>query len=112
MDILDRTIHPKDVLEKYPESTKIYDMFALCTDPEYRGRGLGTNMIKEAWKVAKKANCDIATVLASSNYSRKIFNNLGMDTFAKMDWNEMVYEGKVAFKNVDSDFITTHCIKL
>lgn len=111
-DVTDQTTHPSNIFEKYPEVTKIYDMFCLCTHQDYRGKGLGTEMVKQSWKMAKKAGCDASAVWASSNYSRKIFVNLGMITMHQIAWNDLIYEGEVAFKNVDSDCITSHFIKL
>ena len=111
-DVTDKTTHPSNIFEKYPEVTKIYDMFCLCTHHDYRGKGLGTEMVRQSWKMAKKAGCDASVVWASSNYSRKIFVNLGMTTMHRIAWEDLIYDGQVAFKNVDSDCITSHFIKL
>ena len=111
-DVTDKTTHPSNIFEKYPEITKIYDMFCLCTHHDYRGKGLGTEMVRQSWKMAKKAGCDASVVWASSNYSRKIFVNLGMTTMHRIAWEDLIYDGQVAFKNVDSDCITSHFIKL
>ena len=37
--MFDELLYPGDVFDKYPDVTKIYDMFALATHPNYRGQG-------------------------------------------------------------------------
>jgi len=32
-------------------------MFGLCTSPEHRGRGVATELVRQALEVAKKADC-------------------------------------------------------
>ena len=45
LSIFDEIMHSSDVFAANPDVTKIYDMFALATLPDYRGRGLGRNSI-------------------------------------------------------------------
>ena len=58
---------------KYPDTTKIYDMFAMAVHPHSRGKGIAKQLLNQALIVAKKANCNATMVLATSDYTWKIF---------------------------------------
>lgn len=40
-----------DVFKKFPDLNKIYDMFTLACHPDYRGRGIATEMVQQSKKV-------------------------------------------------------------
>ena len=52
MDV-DRLIWLPDVFQKYPETNRIFNFYALGTDPSYRGRGIATQLVKQAFEVRK-----------------------------------------------------------
>ena len=56
MAMFDELMWPGDVFSKYPSVNNIYDMFALATLPDYRGRGLATKLVQQALIIAKKVN--------------------------------------------------------
>ena len=56
MAMFDELMWPGDVFSKYPSVNNIYDMFALATLPDYRGRGLATKLVQQALIVAKKVS--------------------------------------------------------
>ncbi len=90
---LDHYNHPDIFFEAKPSVNKLYDMFCLGTDPAYRRRGIGTELVKQAFKIAKKAKCEGAFVWATSDFSRKIFNNLGMELFHRGEWDSYKLPG-------------------
>ena len=53
-------------------------MYCLGVVSEYRGRGIATRLVEEAFQVAKKANCGSTSVYATSPISKRIFEKLGM----------------------------------
>ena len=109
LTLFDEIMHSGDVFQRYPEVTKIYDMFALATLPNYRGRGLATNLVQQALLVAKKADCNGVTVLASSDYTRRIFNKLEMEVIGERQWSDLNYDdGKCIFGDVPSQKATAH----
>ena len=114
LSIFDEIMHSSDVFTANPDVTKIYDMFALATLPDYRGRGLATKMVQQALKVAQKAKCNGVTVLASSDYSRRIFDKLGMEVIGTKDWTDLKNpaDGTNIFKNIQSEKATAHFKKL
>jgi len=112
--LFDELMHSSDIFRQRPDVTKIYDMFALATLPNYRGKGLATQLVQQALLVAKKAQCNGVTVLASSDYTRRIFNKLGMEVIGSKDWTDLKNpaDGKSIFSDVPSEKATAHFKKL
>ena len=109
LTLFDEIMHSGDVFQLYPDVSKIYDMFALATLANYRGRGLATNLVQQALLVAKKADCNGVTVLASSDYTRRIFNKLEMEVIGEKLWTDLNYDqGKCIFGQVSSEKATAH----
>jgi hypothetical protein len=69
-------------------------------------------LVKQALLVAKKAHCNAATVLATNDYSRKIFVKLGFEILASKAWQDCIYNGKHAFGDVKSEMASAHYLKL
>jgi len=44
---------PPDIFEANPDLNKIYDMIALSTLSNYRGRGIAKKLVLNAWEVKK-----------------------------------------------------------
>ena len=63
-------------------------------------------------QVAQKAGYQGAIALSTSDYSRRIFEKIGMTTVKKMDWDEFEIEGKKVLKDVKSACAASHFIKL
>ncbi len=51
MYIVDQIASCPEVFDNHPEVNKLYDMYALGTHRDYRGRGIGSELIRQAWKV-------------------------------------------------------------
>ncbi len=113
MALTDEIMYPGDIFEAHPNDTRYYEMFALATSPEYRGKGIGKNLVLQGLKMAKKANCNAAIVLATSDFSRKIFAKLGFEIIASKSWNDCIYDVESSFgKNVTSANATAHYLNL
>lgn len=116
MTLFDEIMYPGDIFEKYPEDTKFYDMFTLATKGSFRGRGIGKNCVEQSLKLAKKANCSAAIVLATSDLTRKILAKTGFEIIAAKNWQDCIYNGKTsAFGRVvpvPSENATAHYLKL
>ena len=112
MSLFDDMMHPGDIFEKHPDRVQMYDMFALSTLPEYRGRGIATKLVQEAFKVAKKAGCDCAVVLATNDLTREIFAKVGMTMLASRPWIECNYDNVIIYGQVESQCLSCHYIDL
>jgi ribosomal protein S18 acetylase RimI-like enzyme len=108
MGLFDELMWPGDIFAAHMDCKKIYDMYALGTHPDYRGRGLATKLVLESFKVAKKSDCDCVTVLATNDFSRKIFNNVGMSILKTKPWNECYYDDTKVFGDVKSKHLSSH----
>ena len=97
MTLFDEIMFPGDIFDNNPDDTKYYDMFTLATKPGYRGKGIGKKLVQQSLVIAKKAECSAAIVMATSDFSRKIFGKLGFDEISSKNWEEVVYDGNGAF---------------
>ena len=106
--------YPKSCLQTFIDNffLQFYDMFTLATHPNYRGKGIGKNLVVESLKLAKQAGCTAAIVLATNDFSRKIFDKVGMTMIATKDWKDCVHNGKPDFGNVPSKMASSHYLKL
>ena len=112
MTLFDEIMYPGDIFEKYPDNTKFFDMFTLATHPNYRGKGIGRNLVQESLKVGRQAECTAAIVLATNDFSRKIFEKVGFELLKSKNWEDCIYNGTKAFGNVPSKNASAHYLKL
>ena len=110
--LMDELCWPGDIFSQNATVKKLYKFDALATHPDYRGRGLATKLVNQAFIVAKKSQCDGAIVLATNDYTRKIFNKIGMEVVATKQWKDCVFGGKKLFEEVKSEMVTSHFIRL
>ena len=114
MTLFDEIMYPGDIFDAHPEDSKFYDMFTLATHSEIRGRGVGRRLVEQSLIIAKKAKCSAAIVLATNDFSRRIFDKLGMDVIATRKWENCIYNAacKPAFGNVPSAGASAHYLKI
>ena len=55
----------------------IYFACSLSVSAEVRGKGLGAELLRRGYKIAKESGCKYTYVLATSLYSQRIFQKLG-----------------------------------
>lgn len=112
MTLFDEIMYPGDIFDAHPGDDKFFDMFTLATHPDYRGKGIGRTLVNESLKVGKEANCSAAIVLATNDFSRKIFEKVGFEQVQSKNWEDCIYNGKPAFGKVPSKFASAHYLKL
>ena len=66
-----------NAFEDLKDTDMIYFAANVCVSSKARGLGLGTELIKRGYEIAKNAGCGYTYILASSIYSQKIFHKLG-----------------------------------
>ena len=97
MTLFDEILHPGDVFSKYPEVTKIFDMFAMAVHPHHRGKGIAKQLLNQAMIVAKKANCNATIVMATSDYTWKIFTKAGLEVIGEKRMERLCFQWCKAF---------------
>ena len=105
-------LFPGDIFQNHPEDTKYYDMFTLATKPALRGKGIGKKLVQQSLILAQKAKCSAAIVLATSDFSRKIFVKLDFELISSKEWEDCVFDGNPAFGDVPAQNATAHYLKL
>ena len=83
-------------------------MVAMATHPDHRGKGIARELVKQAFIVAKKAECNGIKVLATSDYTRKIFQKMGFETIGTKIWKDCEHLPN----KVDSFGATGHFIRI
>ena len=111
MTLFDEIMYPGDIFDAHPGDTKFFDMFTLATHPDYRGKGIGRTLVNESLKVGQEAGCSAAIVLATNDFSRKIFEKVGFELIQIKKWEDCIYNEKPAFGNVPSKFASAHYLK-
>lgn len=69
-----------------------YYIYAVCTHPELRGKGLMKELFKELFKVSKRRSIDYLFLVPEEDYLFNIYEKLGFKT-------GFSYSEKVAYKN-------------
>ena len=87
-------------------------MPSLATHPGHRGKGIGGQLVRESLSLAKKVDCSACIVLATNDFSRKIFEKFEFDLIASKEWKDCIYGGKPAFGDVPSKNASAHYLKL
>ena len=63
--------------DELKDADMIYFAANVCVCRKARGLGLGTELVKRGYELAKTVDCAYTYILTSSIYSQKIFHNLG-----------------------------------
>ena len=68
-----------------------YYIYAVCTHPDYRGKGLMKSLFEELFKVAKSRNIDYLFLVPEEEYLFNLYRKLGFK-------NGFSYSFKILFK--------------
>jgi len=99
--ILDQAGKAEEVFEENSNFTNLYYMVLMTVNPEYRGRGIATSLVKSCFEVAELAGCDSAFVTATSPYTAKIFRKLDMTQFRQLTWKSISFDGHFPCRDKD-----------
>ncbi len=114
----DKTVSPQRVLAIFEDnkpvsalymleseiiiSEKIYSayyIYAVCTHPDYRGKGLMKSLFEELFKVAKSRSIDYLFLVPEEDYLFKIYKKLGFEI--GFSYSEKIVSKK-DFKDVEN----------
>ena len=81
--------------EELVDTNMIYIALKVCVSPKARGLGLGSELIRRGYEMAKSTGCGYTYVLASSLYSQMIFHRLGnCQVLQEAKYEEYKYDKK------------------
>ena len=91
--LIDLNYGKVNAFEELKDTDKIYFAANVCVSDKARGLGLGTELVKRGYDIAKNAGCGYTYVLASSIYSQKIFHKLGnCDVLHQINYEDYKYD--------------------
>lgn len=82
-----------------------YYIYAVCTHPDFRGKGLMKSLFEELFKVAKSRNIDYLFLVPEEDYLFKLYEKLGFK-------NGFYYSEKTLYKKDYTNNKTTKTQKL
>ena len=81
--------------EELKDTDQIYFAANVCVSDKARGCGLGTELVKRGYDIAKKTGCGYTYIIASSLYSQKIFHKLGnLKVLHEVKYDDYKYDKK------------------
>ena len=60
----------------------------------------------------RKAGCDSAVVCATSPYSRRIFEKMGMELMSELPYKDIEIQGEFPYKDIVFHSISSHRMKI
>ena len=82
--------HPNDMFKKYPKYERIFYMHSLAVSPDFRQRQIGQTLVELNLELALEQDCQCVTVMATSEYTRKIMGKKGFETLRIIDQGNFV----------------------
>lgn len=77
--IMDFTIGVRSLRDRIAQGQRYYLLDNLATDPDYRGQGLATKLIKRMLARADEYNVPVYLETASDNPARRVYEGLGFE---------------------------------
>ena len=91
---------------------KLYTVAVLCVRVGDRGRGLGSKLVREGEKRAKKRSCDCSAVIVSNLYSERIFRKLNYSMVREVSYDQFRdKKGQRYFKDTGEHQMITFLVK-
>ena len=93
--LIDLNYGKNEAFEELKDIDKIYFAANVCVSNKARGCGLGTELVKRGYEIAKNEGCGYTYILASSLYSQKIFHKLGnLQVLHEIKFEDYKYDKK------------------
>ena len=81
--------------EELKDAKRIYFASNVCVSGKARGLGLGSELIKRGYDIAKKNGCGYTYIWATSIYSQNIFHKLGnCEILHEVKYEDYLYDRK------------------
>eukprot|EP00095_Tigriopus_kingsejongensis_P008227 maker-scaffold591_size129331-snap-gene-0.16 protein:Tk08227 transcript:maker-scaffold591_size129331-snap-gene-0.16-mRNA-1 annotation:"arylalkylamine n-acetyltransferase 3" len=107
------TLSDWENFERHPDVKRIYSMFTLGIHKDWRGRGIAKELVRQAFQMAAKFQCQGAQVVSTNDATRHIFNTLGMTCVLDRPWTDIeVDDGQTPLANTKSQGISSFFIRI
>ena len=70
-------------------SEKIYNAVLLCVGRSMRGRGLGQELLRRSYDIAREQGCQAMYIVATGKYSQAIFAKEGFTCFKEYNYADI-----------------------
>ena len=81
------------------DSTQILEMVMLCTSPNFRKRGLGSKLVDQTIKFARRSGYKAIKGSVTGAFSKKIYDNLGFEKLREIQYKGYEMDGEEIFVN-------------
>ena len=93
-------------------SDKLFIGELLCVSKKHRGRGIGRILAAKSIELARSELCDSYAVLATSNYSQRIYKELGFDLLREAFYDAFRDEDGAKIINDHQEHKSAKCLYL
>lgn len=83
-----------------------YYIYAVCTHPDFRGKGMMKSLFEELFKVAKSRNIDYLFLVPEKDYLFNIYKNIGFKTGFSYSEKTLLREDINDIKNIKTQKLT------
>ena len=81
------------------DSTQVLEMVMLCTSPNFRKRGLGSKLVDQTIKFARKSGYKVIKGSVTGAFSKKIYDNFGFEKLREIQYKGYKMDGEEIFVN-------------
>lgn len=88
-----------NVFERY--GVDVYmTAFGLCVDPEFRCQGLGLEILRARFDLAKAVGLTVTMTVFTGQTSQKLAHKVGMEVLAEVLYEDIREDGNPVFPNI------------
>lgn len=91
---VDECLSYDKVFSDYPKANRLYDIFALSVHDDFKRRGIATKLTRMSIEIAESRECDCVCSVATSPFSERIFEKLGMRNVSRLKWKDVEIPGE------------------
>ena len=81
------------------DPTKVLEMVMLCTSPNFRKRGLGSKLVDQTIKFAKRRSYEAIKGCVTGLFSKKIYDKAGFEKLREIQYKGYEMDGEEIFVN-------------
>ncbi|XP_076050475.1 arylalkylamine N-acetyltransferase 1-like [Oratosquilla oratoria] len=88
--------HVESVCDYFKDGNvdKILELAVLCVNEEYKGQGIGGELVKQSEAIGRQLGAQLATTQATNIISQRVFEKLGFSSDYTLDYESYEADGK------------------